>query len=1055
MSEWTIREPFGRRWPPQVLWREIDAIEALPPVVDLVVDGDQGVGARIVPAQVDGGRLAFIGELGPGQTRRYRLTSAPRAGHADTPPVAGQGSATALLNVQGDRARAAALCLAWSGADPATVLRGLQRADGTWAVVSNRWIGCHVERRLDEVLADGPVLSRLRQTFRLDGGAALQLTWEVDAASTSIRLDIVLDRALAGRELVLQLGDVCRPERAYWRPHSPRAWRGERGDSHHRQVYTVPGGKAPGGPGGEDGALPATDELEIGPFYNWARDAAPFWSCWGETSSSLLYVGWVRPSRTRLPDGMRRLRLQATVDPSTIDLHIPLQRGCHRLALAVVERTNLSSSTEGAGNDIDALHTQLNGPSLDDLQRMDLEAAARTQGSFPRLWLSQGDIPAVRERLAAWPWLRSRFEAHVDDLILDSSQHPDLALSATPRTLGQDPAGAFLASGDAKWATAALAQLTAQLDDVVDTLLDYGPSVDRSLGISLARTWRALLVNLDLVLGAPGVRADQRARILRQLAFVAEAQWTDDAWPADDSGIPRGNDNFHPDVVSARGLAAALLDGHPRQAQWLAAAVAEMGAFLQRYHLPSGACRESATYQLVSLGFALQLHAAAARRGHDDLARLPVLQRAFEFLAATQTPVDERCGYRMLPTVGHVTVYGWCQTLQTYFAWAAQATAGTAFSERMMRAWQRGGGHVVSLHDYHQSSIWSQPLLLLDRALPAAPDDDDLARSRVFGGLGAVLRAHHADGSEGYLLAKMGECHGHFDQDEGSFLWYAWGQPLLADFGTQYDPNFHAHPWLHNRLSFDHKADAPPRHGRLLAHRLDDGVDYLCGEVRVRSQFFHGEWPDRDSDYDFRQAGDPWELEAPQAWRRHLVYVHALEAVVLLDEVDSTLPTDWNLQVHADSVRTVDSTAHFTGRFGVDLQVHVLRPTAPRLATSGYSHLGFDEPRGAKWWWRAARWTTPAGTRMTAMAEQGLTLRAHAEAGEPYFAALVARRSGQPPATIEALGAWGVRIATSAGAASVTTTAPFERWEVVVEMPAGTKTTQIDGRRSGHSQEAL
>ncbi|MFP6642379.1 MAG: hypothetical protein VCF24_02265, partial [Candidatus Latescibacterota bacterium] len=248
--------------------------------------------------------------------------------------------------------------------------------------------------------------------------------------------------------------------------------------------------------------------------------------------------------------------------------------------MAVLDRGDLRMPTEGRGGDLDALHTRWNGLGLDDLQRMDLHSSARAKAPFPRMWLGQQDLAAVRSKLAAWPWLDERFAAHVDDVIPDSHgrpshdrpshDRPGLDLRGKPGVLGLDAAGALLARGDDDRAAAALTQLTAQLDDMVELLLDYGPSVDGALGISLSRRWRALLIQLELVLGAPVTTEAQRTKILRQLAFVAEVQWSDDAWPANDSGIPRGNDNFHPDVVSARGMAAALLDGHPRQAAWLA-----------------------------------------------------------------------------------------------------------------------------------------------------------------------------------------------------------------------------------------------------------------------------------------------------------------------------------------------------------------------------------------------------------------------------------------------------------------------------------------------------
>lgn len=997
-NNWLVEEVFGRDWAPEVVWRPMAVAPG--PAYGVRIDDGQ-----ILPAQVDGDHLAFITDLPAQGSRRFQVVETATAPQALPLRV----DEDAVIATGG-----AGLHLATGTAPVDQCLTGLQCVDGRWADVQASWTGVSVTARQDEILAHGAVLTRLRQIFHLADGVVVELTWELDAASPAVRLDVAVQGETEG-SLSLHLGAVCAPEKAYWRPHSPRPWRGELG-THKRQAYTIAREGAAGQPSG--------DEIEIGPFYNWARDAASYWTCWGDRAADLLYIGWVRPSRTRLTGPLQRLRVQAHPGRSQIDLHIPLQQGRRRLALARLDRTNLHMPLHGGGGDIDRLHRSWNGPGLDDLMRMDLQAAAAAAGEFPRLWLQSSQVNSARGKLATWPWLRD-----------------------PPAEADVDAAGTFLATGDNAWAATAIVQLTAELDELVELLLDYGPSVDAALGISMSRRLRALTIHLDLVLGASTTSGQVRVRILRQLAFVTHVQWLEDAWPADDSGIPRGNQNFHPDVISARGMAAAMLDGHPRQAQWLGDAVAEMAAFLQSYHFPSGACQEAATYQLVSLGYALQLHTAAARRGHDVLANLPVLHRAFEFLAATQTPVDERCGYRMLPTIGHVTVYAWCQTLQALFGWAAHAAAGTAFSRRMMRVWRRGGGHVVSLHDYQQNLIWAPPMLLLDGDLPAATDDEDLAASQIFDGLGAVLRARHDDGSEGYLLAKMGPAQGHFDQDEGSLLWYAWGKPLLADFGTQYDPNFHAHPWLHNRISFDHKADAAPRQGRMVAQQLDQGVDYLCGEVTVTAQFFHGEWPDRDPDYDFRQAGDPWKLETAQVWRRHLIYVHALEAVVLLDEIDGTLTTDWNLQVHAGSARVQGSSVYCAGRFGVDLDVCLLQPAMPDIAVSAFSHLGFDEPRGGKGWWRAARWTTAPGTTMTNMAEQALTIRAQAGAGQPFFAALVARHAGAALARIEAVGDWGVHIVSAVGEATVRTSPPFTRWDVDVATPTGDRQVCIATER--------
>ena len=109
-------------------------------------------------------------------------------------------------------------------------------------------------------------------------------------------------------------------------------------------------------------------------------------------------------------------------------------------------------------------------------------------------------------------------------------------------------------------------------------------------------------------------------------------------------------------------------------------------------------------------------------------------------------------------------------------------------------------------------------------------------------------RFHHQGGV--VVLFKMGESTGHYDDDEGSLIWYAFGKPLLTDFGCQYNPNFHAHPWLHNRISVDHAATGHPRAGQLRAHSFGEGFDFACGVVRIRSLYRETEWPVRHRDFD-------------------------------------------------------------------------------------------------------------------------------------------------------------------------------------------------------------
>jgi hypothetical protein len=631
--------------------------------------------------------------------------------------------------------------------------------------------------------------------------------------------------------------------------------------------------------------------------------------------------------------------------------------------------------------------------------------------------LAAGQAEDVRTKLREWPWLDERFAAHVGERFFNAHDQPDMRIRDLPPSrdaLGADWAGAYLLSGDLAYARRAWDTIRARADEWVANMAGLGPTVDDLIGISIARLWRATSIAFDLVAGSDAVTDEERREMLRKLAFICEVSSTDDAWPRPETGIGRGNPNFHSDIVSARGIAAALLNGHPRQHNWMDAAVEDMATYMRGYHFESGCSQEAATYQLCTLNHAILLATAVRNAGGRDLfAEEPVLMRSFDYLASTQTPTDPRTGFCMLPTLGHVTSYPWCQTLQVYFAWAAKLTARSdpAFSQRMMAAWQRAGSMPIPWHDWHSGSVWWPAICLLDRLLPAEASWPPA--SQLHEGLGAILRTQHPEGDQGYLLVKMGASRGHYDPDEGSLIWYAYGQPLLTDFGCQYNPSITC-AWLHNRVSIDHKNDWGS-HFRLLSHQLTPEADYICGEMRVDILEPYPEWPIRKTEFNPRLLPRPHAIESV-TWRRHVLYVHACEAIVLLDELSGDLPTDWNLQVFADEARIAGNRVHLVGQHGIDLDVYLAAPTPPDISLASFEHLGADEPRLPLYFWKGLLWTAPEGITYSRMGERALTLRARAEPGQDYVALLLARRKTQPPAQVSAAeGGTGFTWRTEAG----------------------------------------
>lgn len=1016
--EWSVAEYLESDWPAQLVWRELEE-----PVGEGPFSVDDGNGKQ-VPAQIgnQGKRVYYIAELGAGETLNYRLCQVEEERSTPLQLTVEEDVASILNGVVGLR-------LAWEGSEPnAPPILGIRGRDRIWFGGATWGEGVKFASLDCELLDAGPVFVRLRQLYRSAQGAEVVWEYLVDTETSTMRISLCQKREIPGA-VIWNLGKGFQPTRAYWRPHSPAGWRGEQGN-HKRQIYAPRYG--------DEG-----DEMRLGPFYNWEKDAASFWAGWQEDERrDLLYLGCIRPGSTGVEGAYERIHLRTGMGAGEtyLDAGIPFQEGERAFALGLLDRHEVEIPISGEAGDLDRFHARLNSPGLDDYHQMSLDGGKSGELRFPHLWLSPDELPEVRQKFGEWDWLRERFVEHVDDELFPTHHSPDFQLLQGQRLLGRDMAGAYLATGEERFARRAKEPLVRELEEIASLLLEYGPSTDGAVGISLARRWRSLVLNLDLVLGSEAFSEREKERILQRLAFVAEVSCADDAWPATGNGIHRGNPNFHPDVVSARVLGGGLLEGHPRREEWIERGVEDMRRFLREYHLSSGCSSEAATYQLCVLAYALLVEMGA--REDSGLLEDPVIKKSFAFLAAIQTPVDPRCGFRMLPTIGHVTAYGWSQSLQAYFAWVARLAAESdpGFSARMMAAWKRGGSFVFSLHDFAQDLIWSQPLCLLNGELPAE-EDPHFLESREYRGLGAVMRTQHDDASEGYLLFKVGESTGHYDNDEGSLIWYAFGQPLLTDFGCQYNPNFHAQPWLHNRISFDHAADGPPRGGRLVSRRFAEGLDFACGEVRISRLYSETEWPVRERDFDFRQVmGEMREVEA-QVWRRHVIYAHAMETVILLDQVDGDLPTDWNLQVLADSVRTTDGSAIFRGQFGIDLQVTMLQPDDSKLEVSAYSHLGFDEPRLPMSWWRGAAWTAPPGVGLGPMGERALTLRGHAGPGESYMAILTAYRAGEEEPQVVQRGDWGVKVCSQRGKMVVETGRTFDHWEIEVSRD-GKRTAQ-------------
>lgn len=974
LTSWHIVEPLGLSWNKQVVTHPLHNLE-IPSQTPLCVCDDLGATQA---AQRVGDHLFYITDLHAHTQKNLSL----KVGKAEPSPlqIKTNGTYLELSNAQ------FGIRIAWTDKPihnqnsraltdcppPITQICGsndIWFGQGYW----QNDVPCHgfwCER-----IYEGPVVTAVKQTYQLSAGTC-SFVYHIDAVSPYVCIDVTGTQD--NLQAIWQFDDFA-PTHAFWRPHSTDSWRGEKtATNHHRQTYTIQQTTPP-------------DDIFLQPFYNWNRNGAMFWSCWSQQTkpSDTLLLGAIRPSKTKSESNFHPHCIR---NGKQLILNIP--NGTTSLAIGILSNSETTTSRPIATANIENLYRQMHSLNLDTFLHMDLTWPNDKTICFPRLFIAPTEKDHIRKKAQNWTWFQDAFQNHVDDQLFFSNAQPDLKIKSEHAPLGRDLAGAYLASGDVTYAQQAFHHLEQLLQKWVQALGMLGPTVDALIGFAFAGPFRSAIITFDLI--ADALTIQERLSCLQHIAFLTEIFFSKDAWPDTDSGLSRGNLNFHANVVSARGLAAALLQNHPKQQLWLTQTHQEATAFLRQYHFESGCARESLTYQFNAIAQFTLLSIALHRAGYEDLFETePILKQSYDFLASVQTPHDPRVNFSMLPTVGHVTSYGWGQSLQACFAWAAKATAhrDAAFSERMMAAWKRAGSPAISWHDYYHGQIWWPPLSLID---PSLPEKGDLPKSILHHGLGAIFRSPKTDG---YVLIKMGPSRGHYDPDEGSLLWYAWGKPILADFGCQYNPNIEC-AWLHNRISFGHWNETNDHAFQVTSHKSGPYADTICGHMTITRLHRWADRPIRTTDFDFRSLPPPHTIE-PITWKRNVLYVRECETLLIHDHINGQQKTDWNLQVFADAITTTGNRATCHGQFGIDLDVYMALPEKAEWSVGSFEHLGFDEPRLPAWWWRGANWMTPKGTTYGPVGERALTLHMPESKQSNYLALLVARPQQHPITQIE------------------------------------------------------
>ncbi|MBN2295835.1 MAG: hypothetical protein JXM70_25620, partial [Pirellulales bacterium] len=456
-------------------------------------------------------------------------------------------------------------------------------------------------------------------------------------------------------------------------------------------------------------------------------------------------------------------------------------------------------------------------------------------------------------------------------------------------------------------------------------------------------------VDVRKQLANPSLSKAQRGWLSAQVAafcyLMAEPDFNTRA-----SASHQGNPNMPINRFFALPFAAVLIPDHPLAAAWL-----DTSHEYTKYKLginvtPGSGYSELMTYY--GAAAPTYVHAALvadqAKRldeGTRQLALEPV-----DFTLRMLAPPDPRFGFRPIPGFGHEGVLRFNQWLPAATLIKAKDPTRAAL---YAWAWEQQGQPGESQHCNGFAVLCADEGKLAKQAKPQAIRD--ALHSTWIPGFGAVLRSHGGDPNETYFGYRQGYLASHSDANQGDFVLYAKGAPLVTlsirayplHQVKEYKELFENFGW-HSvvRTGSQSNTGGWPAGGPVSGihrHFLSDLVDYLRGE---------GDYS--NTPLDGNDAGRDLTTPDAQRWTRQILFLKSStpaapnyfvfrDSLTSLDPKHGKLtPKWWNLRTLGDKkqIQAKEDGFTYTSAFGPHLDVHLLEPKKATLESRAVSGGG-------------------------------------------------------------------------------------------------------------------
>ncbi len=536
------------------------------------------------------------------------------------------------------------------------------------------------------------------------------------------------------------------------------------------------------------------------------------------------------------------------------------------------------------------------------------------------------------------------------------------------------------------------------------------------------------LVRFDAAMAVEEATEAEKAEMQELIAFVAQMVYDPD-WHAVGTGWHLGNPNMPPRQEHHLAVASRALPTHPLAQAWAERGAAEQKRLLDTMVKPSGAWRECPHYQFEAAMYPMMQAAVPLKlAGTYDVFADPRLKKTMRYLMNVITPPDPRFKsgvqkLRTLPAFGNgswefMPLPGWIAS----FA----AEEDPEFSQEMMWAWEAQGNQSW----YQMSQLALDPTLAMKQ-----PE----LKSALFEGFGAVLRSGFPSEDETWMAFKHGSCIEHYNYgDQGSFMLFAKGAPLVLHFGSQYTPYFQG-SWYFNKACFNHRPITPadgeafktiqsfdldPANYSLGTEAWEDKdlssylmdnrgffsgklADYARGEQVQKTQGVVGKDPTHALPPNTALAVVP----IPETrWNRRIALLKDADPLapnyfVIRDDLigQGNFPGEWNIWTLAQDVQFNGNRALVTSKYGVMMDVFMAEPLQPQWST------------------RQATNEFIAGPSRQYVVDQPwleilTNLRAKQAPGKGFLAVLYPRKADEQPATFTSLAdGKGVKVVTPQG----------------------------------------